>query len=104
MAQYAPWRQRRSSCAIAILVSANPSFRRPLENSRRATARRAGAVVHSGPSALTTVIVRGRPNAQQVAGRDGGLKLMEIGRLRQKGWRKTVLAERQFWRLAARRS
>ena len=34
-----------------------------------AAARRAGAIVHGGPSTLTTVIVRGRPNAQQAAGR-----------------------------------
>ena len=64
-------------------------------------ARRAGAIVHSGPSALTTVIVRGRPNALQAAGRDGGLKLMEIKRLREKGHRITVLTEPQFWRLAS---
>ena len=64
-------------------------------------ARRAGAIIHSGPSALTTVIVRGRPNALQAAGRDGGLKLMEIKRLREKGHRITVLTEPQFWRLAS---
>jgi BRCT domain type II-containing protein len=67
-------------------------------------ARRAGAVVHSGPSAKTTVIVRGRPNVLQAAGRDGGLKLMEIKRLREKGHRITVLTERQFWRLCNTRS
>lgn len=64
-------------------------------------ARRAGAFVHSGPSARTTVIVRGRPNALQAAGREGGLKLMEIKRLREKGQRITVLSETQFWRLTA---
>jgi len=63
-------------------------------------ARRAGAIVHSGPSTQTTVLVRGRPNALQAAGRDGGLKLMEIKRLRAKGHRITVLSERQFWKLA----
>ncbi|HYT76645.1 MAG TPA: hypothetical protein VEL79_17945, partial [Vicinamibacterales bacterium] len=66
-------------------------------------ARRAGAIVHGGPSARTTVIVRGRPNALQAAGRDGGLKLMEIKRLREKGHYITVLTEPQFWRLAAKR-
>jgi BRCT domain type II-containing protein len=66
-------------------------------------ARRAGAVVHGGPSARTTVVVRGRPNPQQAAGRDAGLKLMEIKRLRAKGHRITLLNERQFWRLVARR-
>jgi hypothetical protein len=55
------------------------------------------------PSARTTVVVRGRPNAQQAAGREGGLKLMEIKRLREKGHRITLLNETQFWRLAARR-
>jgi serine/threonine-protein kinase len=67
-------------------------------------ARRAGALVHSGPSAKTTVIVRGRPNVLQAAGRDGGLKLMEIKRLREKGHRITVLTEKQFWRLCNTRS
>jgi serine/threonine-protein kinase len=64
-----------------------------------AAARKAGAVVHGGPSAKTSVIVRGRPNAQQAAGRDAGLKLMEARRLREKGHRITVLNETQFWRL-----
>jgi serine/threonine-protein kinase len=66
-------------------------------------ARRAGATVHGAPSARTTVVVRGRPNPQQAAGRDAGRKLMEIRRLREKGQRITILSERQFWRLAARR-
>jgi len=69
----------------------------------KAAARRAGAVVHSGPSARTTVVVRGRPNPLQAAGRDAGVKLMEIKRLREKGYRITVLNETQFWRLAAKR-
>jgi serine/threonine protein kinase len=68
-----------------------------------AAARRAGAIVHHGPSAKTTVVVRGRPNVLQAAGRDGGLKLMEIKRLRAKGHRITLINEAQFWRLAARR-
>ena len=38
-------------------------------------ARRAGAIVHGVPSAKTTVVVRGRPNPLQAAGRDAGLKL-----------------------------
>ena len=66
-------------------------------------ARRAGAIVHGGPSAQTTVVVRGRPNALQAAGRDGGLKLMEIKRLREKGHRITLLNETQFWRLVGKR-
>ncbi|HUQ09641.1 MAG TPA: protein kinase [Steroidobacteraceae bacterium] len=66
-------------------------------------AKRAGAVVHGMPSVRTTVVVRGRPNAQQAAGREAGLKLMEIKRLREKGHRITLLNETQFWRLAAKR-
>jgi eukaryotic-like serine/threonine-protein kinase len=66
-------------------------------------ARRAGAIVHTMPSARTTVVVRGRPNPQQAAGRDAGLKLMEMKRLREKGHRITLLNETQFWRLAGRR-
>jgi hypothetical protein len=66
-------------------------------------ARRAGAMVHGGPSSRTTVIVRGRPNPLQAAGRDAGLKLMEIKRLRAKGHRITLLDERRFWRLARKR-
>jgi hypothetical protein len=65
-------------------------------------ARRAGAIVHGGPSARTTVVVRGRPNPQQAAGRDAGLKLMEIKRLREKGHGITLLNETQFWRLVGR--
>jgi len=63
-------------------------------------APRAGASVHGMPSARTTVVVRGRPNPLQAAGRDAGLKLMEIKRLREKGHRITLLNETQFWRLA----
>jgi serine/threonine protein kinase len=63
-------------------------------------ARRAGAIVHGAPSARTTVVVRGRPNPLQAAGRDGGRKLMEIKRLREKGHAITLLNEAQFWRLA----
>ena len=67
-----------------------------------AAATRAGAIVHGGPSAQTSVVVRGRPNAQQAAGRDAGLKLMEIKRLREKGYRITLMSEAQFWRLAGK--
>jgi serine/threonine-protein kinase len=76
-----------------------------LSKPRRLAARaatRAGAIVHGMPSAKTTVVVRGRPNAQQAAGREAGLKLMEIRRLREKGHRITLLAEAQFWRLVSR--
>ncbi len=66
-------------------------------------ARRAGAVVHHMPSIRTTVVVRGRPNAQQAAGKDAGLKLMEIKRLREKGHKITLLDETRFWRLVGKR-
>jgi eukaryotic-like serine/threonine-protein kinase len=65
-------------------------------------ARRAGAIVHGAPSVKTTVVVRGRPNPLQAAGRDGGRKLLEIKRLREKGHRITLLSETQFWRLVGR--
>jgi eukaryotic-like serine/threonine-protein kinase len=67
-------------------------------------ARRAGAIVHGAPSAQTTVLVRGRPNPLQAAGRDAGLKLMEIKRLREKGHRITLLNEARFWKLTAKRN
>ena len=66
-------------------------------------AKRVGAVIHSGPSARTTVVVRGKPNPLQAAGRQGGLKLMEIKRLREKGHRITLLNEKQFWALVQKR-
>jgi serine/threonine protein kinase len=66
-----------------------------------AAARKAGAVVHSGPSTQTTVVVRGQPNPLQAAGRDAGLKLMDIKRLREKGYKITLLNETQFWRLVS---
>jgi serine/threonine-protein kinase len=65
-------------------------------------AKRAGAIVHGSPSVQTTVVVRGRPNPLQAAGRDGGRKLMEIKRLREKGHRITLLSEKQFWKLVRR--
>jgi serine/threonine-protein kinase len=75
---------------------------RPRSEAARA-AKRAGAIVHGGPSAKTTVVVRGRPNTLQAAGRDAGLKLMEIKRLAEKGHRITLLDEARFWNLAERR-
>ena len=65
-------------------------------------ARRAGATVHGAPSAKTTVVVRGRPNPLQAAGREGGRKLLEIKRLREKGQRITLLDEKRFWKLVSR--
>jgi hypothetical protein len=66
-------------------------------------ARRAGAIVHGGPSRVTTVLVRGRPNKLQAAGRDAGLKLMEIKRLRERGHKIVLISEEQFWKLVERR-
>ena len=77
-------------------------LRQPRRQAARA-ARRAGAIIHGAPSAVTTVVVRGRPNAQQIAGKDAGLKLMEIKRLREKGHRITLLDEARFWKLVGRR-
>ncbi len=65
-----------------------------------AAARKAGAIVQSKPGKLTDVLVRGQPNAQQIAGRDAGSKLIEVRRLAAQGHKVTVIAERQFWRLA----
>jgi eukaryotic-like serine/threonine-protein kinase len=94
------------SGALRTLEGVHLAFTGILEKPRKVAARaarRAGAIVHGGPSALTTVVVRGRPNPQQAAGRDAGLKLMEIKRLREKGHRITLLNEAQFWRLTFRR-
>ena len=92
--------------ALRTLKGVHLAFTGILSKHRRdaiRAARRAGAIVHSGPSAKTTVVVRGRPNPLQAAGRDAGLKLMEIKRLRKKGHHITLLNETQFWRLARRR-
>ena len=62
-------------------------------------AKRAGAIVQSKPGQLTDVLVRGRPNAQQIAGRDGGSKLLEIRRLATHGHVVKVIGEGQFWKL-----
>jgi eukaryotic-like serine/threonine-protein kinase len=93
---------RLKSGVIRSLKGVHLTFTGILTKRRKEAARaakRAGAIVHSGPSALTGVVVRGRPNPLQAAGRDGGLKLMEIKRLRQKGYKITLLNEKQFWQL-----
>ena len=76
-------------------------FTKPRREVQRA-AKRAGAIVHGMPSVRTSLLVRGRPNALQAAGRDAGRKLMEVKRLRDKGHRITIISEAQFWRLAGR--
>ncbi len=65
-------------------------------------AKRCGAIVHGGPSAKTSVIVRGRPNTLQAAGKDGGLKLMELKRLRERGHDIKLIGEAQFWALVGK--
>jgi eukaryotic-like serine/threonine-protein kinase len=94
--------QRLKSGVLRSLKGVHLTFTGILTKRRKQAARaatRAGAIVHSGPSALTSVVVRGRPNPLQAAGRDGGLKLMEIKRLRQKGHKITLLNEKRFWQL-----
>jgi hypothetical protein len=94
---------RLKAGVLKSLAGAHIVFTGILSKPRRdavLAARRAGAVVHGMPSVHTNVIVRGQPNALQAAGRDGGRKLMEIKRLREKGHRITLLNEAQFWRLA----
>jgi serine/threonine protein kinase len=93
------------SGAVRTLKGAHVAFTGIFTKLRREVehaARRAGAIVHGGPSIKTTVVVRGRPNALQAAGRDAGRKLMEIKRLREKGHRIVLVSEAQFWRLIAR--
>ena len=89
--------------ALRSLEGAHLAFTGILTRKRRdaiLAAKRAGATVHGMPSVKTTVVVRGRPNPLQAAGREGGRKLLEIKRLREKGHRITILAEAAFWRLA----
>jgi BRCT domain type II-containing protein len=64
-----------------------------------AAARKAGAVVQPKPGTSTHVLVRGRPNALQIAGTAGGTKLMEIRRLAAQGHLVKVIGEKQFWKL-----
>src|SRR6476646_8147617 len=43
-----------------------------------AAARKAGAIVQTKPGPSSDVLVRGRPNALQIAGADAGVKLLEV--------------------------
>jgi serine/threonine-protein kinase len=93
------------SGAPRTLKGAHIAFTGILTKKRRdavRAARKAGATVHGMPSSRTTVVVRGRPNPLQAAGREGGLKLMEIKRLRAKGHRITLIGEKTFWRLVGK--
>ena len=69
-----------------------------------AAAKKAGAIVQSKPSKATDLLVRGQPNAQQIAGKDAGSKLIEVRRLAELGHKVTVIGERQFWRVAQSRA
>ena len=64
-----------------------------------AAAKKAGAIVQTKPGPSSDLLVRGRPNALQIAGKDGGTKLLEIRRLAAKGQVVKVIGEGQFWRL-----
>jgi len=64
-----------------------------------AAAKEAGAIFQSKPGVSTDILVRGRPNALQIAGTVGGLKLMEIRRLAARGHAVKVIGEAQFWKL-----
>jgi serine/threonine-protein kinase len=64
-----------------------------------AAARKAGAIVQTKPGPSSDVLVRGRPNAQQIAGKAGGVKLLEVRRLATRGQPVRVIGERQFWKL-----
>jgi serine/threonine protein kinase len=91
--------------ALRTLKGAHLAFTGIFSKRRRElaeAARKAGATIHGMPSIRTTVVVRGRPNALQAAGRDAGRKLMEIKRLREKGHRIVIIGEPQFWRLATK--
>jgi eukaryotic-like serine/threonine-protein kinase len=92
---------------VRTLRGRRVSFTGFLKRPRRdaiAAATRSGAIFQASPGPSTDILVRGRPNALQVAGKDGGLKLMEIKRLAAKGHRVTVIGEAQFWKLVSRRA
>jgi serine/threonine protein kinase len=67
-------------------------------------AKRSGAIVQGSPGLSTDILVRGRPNALQVAGKDGGTKLMEARRQADKGHPITIIGEAQFWKLASKKA
>lgn len=92
--------------AVKTLKGKHVAFTGRLSKPRREAmraARKAGAIVHSSTSSKTDVVVRGRPNPLQAAGKDAGLKLMEIRRLREKGQRISLINEERFWRLVGKR-
>ena len=91
--------------ALRTLKGAHLAFTGIFSKLRRdveKAAKKAGATVHGMPSVKTNVVVRGKPNPLQAAGRDAGRKLMEIKRLRDKGHRIVIISEPQFWRLTSK--
>ena len=89
---------------VASLAGRRLSFTGFLSRPRSeaiAAAKKAGAIVQAKPGQLTDVLVRGRPNALQIAGTVGGLKLMEVRRQAARGHPVTVIGDAQFWRLVA---
>jgi serine/threonine-protein kinase len=64
-----------------------------------AAAKAAGAIVQSKPGLATDVLVRGRPNALQIAGADGGTKLLDVRRRAAEGHPVRVIGDALFWRL-----
>jgi serine/threonine-protein kinase len=93
------------SGALRSLKGAHLAFTGIFSKLRREVeqaAKKAGATIHGMPSVKTTVVVRGKPNPLQAAGRDAGRKLMEIKRLRDKGHRIVLISEPQFWRLTGK--
>jgi serine/threonine-protein kinase len=97
---------RLKAGVLRTLKGVHLAFTGILEKPRRearSAARRAGAIVHGMPSVKTNVVVRGKPNPTQAAGREAGRKLIEIKRLREKGHQITILDEAQFWRLTRRK-
>jgi len=92
-----------SAGRVASLAGKRLSFTGFLKRPRSeamAAARKAGAIVQTKPGRTTDVLVRGRPNRLQIAGKDAGTKLMEIRRLAALGHRITIIKEPQFWKLA----
>src|SRR5512133_2693803 len=92
-------RQGRISSLDGKRISITGFLSRP-RSEAIAAARKAGAIFQSKPGPSTDVLVRGRPNALQIAGTVGGLKIMEIRRLAARGHLITVIGEKQFWKLA----
>ncbi|HTI03671.1 MAG TPA: protein kinase [Gemmatimonadales bacterium] len=102
--QHPPKQLRKGQ--VKSIAGRRISFTGFLRRPRReaiAAAKKSGAIFQASPGPSTDILVRGRPNALQVAGKDGGLKLMEIKRLAAKGHRVTVIGETQFWKLVGRR-